>query len=50
MRNIYSLALSRKALITHVENKRVDAKGERGDRTNWEIGVGVHSLLTLCIK
>ena len=30
MRNIYFLALSRKDLITRIENKRVDAKGEKG--------------------
>lgn len=31
-------------------DKRMDTKGGRGDGMNWEKGVDIYTVLTLCIK
>ena len=35
---------------TDVENKHTDTKGKGRGGMNWEIGIDIYTLLTLCIK
>ena len=35
---------------TDGENKAMDTKGEKQGGINWEIGIGIYTLLILCIK
>ena len=37
-------------IITDLENKYMDTKGERAGGMNWEIRIDIYTLLILCIK
>ena len=43
-----SLILLNRNRDTDIENKRMDTKWATG--VNWEIGIDIYTLLTLCIK
>ena len=43
-----SLILLNRNRDTDIENKRMDTKSSAG--VNWEIGIDIYTLLTLCIK
>ena len=45
-----SLILLNRNRDTDIENKCKDTKGGRGDRMNWEIVIGIYTLLKICIK